>query len=258
MPADPPPRSRSLLPREHGAYGQLGVPLAVALASGRPGLSAIALAIATIGGFLSHEPALVLAGHRGRRARDEHGRRARRLHVGLAVLTAAAGTLGVASAGPPVAYAVGVVAGLAAVTGVLVAVRREKTLVGEALVASTLAAAAVPVALAGDVAVAPAVATWAAWTVGFAAVTAAVKDVIAHGKRRRGPWPRLLLAAVVGGAIALAVAIDTTIGASAPLLVTAIALALSLPSPRRLRQVGWCLVAATLATGACLVVLAHA
>jgi outer membrane receptor for ferrienterochelin and colicins len=41
-------KARSLAPREHGAYGQLGVPLVTALAVARPGLAAIALAAAAL------------------------------------------------------------------------------------------------------------------------------------------------------------------------------------------------------------------
>ncbi|MBZ0235890.1 MAG: YwiC-like family protein, partial [Deltaproteobacteria bacterium] len=53
------------LPREHGAYAQLGVPLVVALAAGRPGLAAAAFALAAIALFFVHEPVLSLAAELG-------------------------------------------------------------------------------------------------------------------------------------------------------------------------------------------------
>src|SRR5689334_17708106 len=63
-----------MIPREHGAYGQLLVPLITALAIGRPGVAAVALAVAIVAAFLAHEPLLVLLGQRGARvARDRRG-----------------------------------------------------------------------------------------------------------------------------------------------------------------------------------------
>src|SRR5512138_3779118 len=69
---------RSMLPHEHGAWGQLAMPLLTAFAIGRPTAAALALAAAVVLAFLAHEPAIVLLGQRGRRARDEDGDRARR------------------------------------------------------------------------------------------------------------------------------------------------------------------------------------
>jgi hypothetical protein len=79
------PRARSLAPREHGVYGQLAVPMAAALASGRPGPVALLLAASAGGFFLAHEPALLLLGRRGERARTEQRGRAmsRLLALGL-------------------------------------------------------------------------------------------------------------------------------------------------------------------------------
>ena len=83
-------RTRSLLPREHGAYAQIGVPLTVAIGLSREPLGiavagALSLGFALI--FLLHEPVLVLLGHRGKRVRKTDGGRAQRL---LALLSLAA------------------------------------------------------------------------------------------------------------------------------------------------------------------------
>ncbi len=59
---------RSLAPREHGAYGQLFVPIAAALAMGRPSLGAVAIAVAGTAVFFGHEPLLVVGGGGGARA----------------------------------------------------------------------------------------------------------------------------------------------------------------------------------------------
>ena len=79
----PAPSRRSLLPHEHGAYGQVAMPLVCALALGRPGVAAALLAAGAFAGFLSYEPLLVATGNRGKRARDEDGPRALRLAAGL-------------------------------------------------------------------------------------------------------------------------------------------------------------------------------
>src|SRR5262249_31077882 len=67
---------RSLWPREHGAYAQLGAPLATAPALHIPTVPAALLAAAACCAFLANEPLLVVLGHRGKRMHDEHGRRA--------------------------------------------------------------------------------------------------------------------------------------------------------------------------------------
>ena len=90
---------RSLWPREHGAYGQLALPLLTALLSGRPSGPAGLYAFAAVCAFLAHEPLLVLLGHRGPRAQRECAGSAR---VRLALLSAGAllcGALALAAIG---------------------------------------------------------------------------------------------------------------------------------------------------------------
>ena len=53
-----------LVPREHGAYGSLILPMVTGMAIGRPSHAAVALAAAAAAVFLSHEPAIVLTGGR--------------------------------------------------------------------------------------------------------------------------------------------------------------------------------------------------
>src|SRR5205823_6340503 len=61
----------ALLPKEHGAYGQLLFPLITAMAVGRPGVAAWSFAAAAVCAFLAHEPLLLLLGQRGPCARRE-------------------------------------------------------------------------------------------------------------------------------------------------------------------------------------------
>src|SRR5262245_28487506 len=71
-----------MLPREHGAYGQLLFPLVTALAVGWPTVAAYGLAVAGIALFVAHEPLLVVMGQRGVRAEREQTRRAWRWLTG--------------------------------------------------------------------------------------------------------------------------------------------------------------------------------
>src|SRR2546430_1648919 len=107
--------SRSLMPREHGAYGQLGLPVAVGLASGRPSVASILLAIAATCAFLAREPLRVALGHRGTKARRVDGVKAMRRALLLGALAAILGVLalvlapaaryGVLAIGPVIAIA---------------------------------------------------------------------------------------------------------------------------------------------------------
>lgn len=200
--------SRSYLPREHGAYGQIGVPLAVALLSGRPGYATALLALAAIAVFFAHEPILAFASRRGGRAR-ETARAARRL---------------------------------------------ERTLPGELLLASALAATAIPVAVTGGVAAGDAVWTWVVWALGFAGVTCAMHAAVIRRGRRDPRAARTLGVVIVVTAAALAIARPDRFAAALPLVVAAVGIYGLAPPPRRLKIVGWTLMAATVTTGILLLV----
>ena len=77
------PSERPLVPREHGAYAEIAVPLVTALWMRPPTLAAVAWATAAVCGFFAHEPILVLLGRRGARTRQVRGRAARRLFAVL-------------------------------------------------------------------------------------------------------------------------------------------------------------------------------
>lgn len=227
---------RSLLPREHGAYGQLGVPLVAALASGRPGVTAVGLAVAAAAAFLASEPARAHA----------------LVRLALLAALAALGASG-ALAGGTVAIAVGAAALLGAIAVALTAARLDKTLGGELVIASALAGAAAPVAIAGGVAPVVAGWTWVGWSLGFAAVTCAVHATAGRAARTDPRPARWLGGAVILAAGALAIAVPDPLAATAPLLIAAIGLVAVAPTARSLRRIGWVLMIATLAAGAWLV-----
>lgn len=249
------PRPASLLPREHGAWGQLAMPLATGLALGRPGAASLLLAAGIVLAFLAHEPLLVILGQRGKRVRDELGARALRR---LAVLGAAALATGIAGLllAPPAARAAALAPGvLALAVPALVLKRLEKTAAGELLVAAMLSACAAPLALAGG---APPDWAWGAvftWIAAFTAATLPVRATLlwARTKGRRELRPLAAAGAAAIGAAALVLAASGPLPwpAAAAVVPTAAAagvVALLRVRPQRFTTVGWSLVAASTAT----------
>jgi hypothetical protein len=236
------------------------MPLATGLALGRPGAEALLLAAGVVLAFLAHEPLLVVLGHRGRRVRDELGRRALRRLALLGAAAAAAGATALALAPWSVRLAALAPAVLAAPVVPLAAARLEKTAAGELLVAAALSACTAPIALAGG---APARWAWGAaatWFLSFAAATLPVRATLLWARTRGERELRPLAAA---GAAAIGAA---AIGAAAagllpwpaalgvvPTAVAAAAVALLRVRPQRFTAVGWSLVAASTATLAVLV-----
>ena len=194
-----------MLPHEHGAWGQLAMPLLTALAITRAHAAPALLTAAVVLAFVAHEPLLVLLGQRGRRAREEDGARARRWLAVLAVLAVATGLAGVSLAPTAARLALVLPAALAALVGVLVARKLEKTVTGEIAVASALASAGYAVALAGDAPHRAALAALLAWVLAFAAATLAVQVILVRVRSKGVADPgrrHAALAALLGLAAA--------------------------------------------------------
>ncbi len=250
---------RSLIPHEHGAYGQIAMPLLTGLLLGRPGAAALLLAAASLAGFLAYEPALVASGHRGRRAREEEGPRALRWVATLGGACLALGLAGLAVASPAARLASLLPPALAAVVALLVATDLERTAPGELMVAMALSSCGFPVAIAAGAPTSTALAAWVAWILAFAAAVAAVHVLLSRA-RPAGRRHSLLAALVTAGVAAAALAMwaGGFVPAAVPLAVTpmaAVALALTLfqVTPRRLRRVGWTMMGASAATAVLLV-----
>jgi hypothetical protein len=245
---------RSLLPHEHGAWGQLAMPLLTALAIGRPSAAALLLTVASLLAFVAHEPLLVLLGQRGRRARDEDGARARQWLLVLGGLAAANGGAGILLASPAARLALLLPVALAAVVAALVVKRLEKTAAGEIVVAAALASAGWAVALAGGAAPSAALASLLAWILAFAAATLAVQVILVRvrSKGARDPGRRnatfAALLAVGGVALAAAGLPRVLPLAIAPTVAFSIAVCLARVSPKRLRELGWALVGSSVVT----------
>lgn len=240
--------SRWLLPREHGAYAEVLFPLLTVCCVGKATPASCALGLAILAGFLAHEPLQVLIGARGGALQRELGGHARVQGALLLTLSTAAAALGLYRAEPSVwAAAAGLLPGLALVTGLTLA-GRDKSLLGEMLVALLLAFAAVPVALAAGLSVHSALCSALAWTAVFIVGTATVHALLARKKRgARAPSfavAGLGLAISSGALFSLLSGGDTWLLAAVPMSFVAVtALLLGVP-PKRLRALGWAMVLA--------------
>jgi hypothetical protein len=227
-------RRRSLLPREHGAYFQLGIPLVAAFCARAPSFAGAALGIAAILAFFAHEPLAILLGGRGARAaRVERGRAVRVLAI-LVPLLLAMGIGGLATApSTAVAFALG-----SASCGVIVATlasrRREHSLAGELLAAVALTGASATVLVADGAAVQAGLAWWVGWSVGFALTVIGVHRVIARHNRLATTVDRLFAVGIAASTVGLGTVPDVAF--ALPLGAVATAITFAPPNASRLRR----------------------
>jgi hypothetical protein len=250
-----------LIPREHGAYGQLLLPLAVALVIGGATAGGLALGTAAACAFLAHEPLLVLLGQRGGRASRELRSAARRSLLLFGTVAIVAGCVAVAILPTRARFALLVPVAFAFVAASMVASGRERTTSGEVIVAMTLTSISFPVVVAGGIGVQAAAAVVAVFAAAFVSATVAVRAVIAHATRSpHGPGRglaativMLLIFALIATA-AFGVVAPVAIWAVAPACAFALVLLATTPSPRHLRRIGWTLVGTTAAAAVVLIV----
>ena len=245
----------SLLPREHGAYAQFSLPMLTALASTWPSLAALSMSAAAIAVFLSHEPIAILFGMRGTRAlREERARCVRRLVI-LAIVAVVGGVGGLVMASPIARLAVALPLTLALPATLLMARKKERTLVGELLAVAMLSTVSLPIALASGVSIKGAGIAACVWISVFGAATLLARALI----RKTDALPRWALAVV--GASPMVVATGFVgvsfislgvVAALVPTCLLCIALAVSPPPPKRIRMVGWSLAASSIFTCAVL------
>lgn len=194
---------RILLPREHGTYGECLFPLVAALLAGNRSASSIALALAVVAGFFSHESILVLTGGRGRRAERESRAQARASLVLLLPACAALGLVAAVRSAPALFLWAAWPAVLTACAVALMYLGYERTIAGELLVGLALSGWCLPVALAGGVAAADAAVMLFAWGAFFSAGTLAVRTIIARSTRRPFATLRLATLILVAGGVVL-------------------------------------------------------
>ncbi|MGE5245845.1 MAG: YwiC-like family protein [Betaproteobacteria bacterium] len=250
-----------MLPREHGAYGQLLFPLVTALAVGRPGAAALALAASAIAIFLSHESLLVLIGQRGQRAAREHGAVARRWFVGLASIGAAFGLVALDRMPPQARLMLLVPVALAALLGAWIARRREHSTSGEIVSALGLSSLSLPIAVSAGASLAAALTCAIVFGIAFLVATVSVRAMILWARRAAG-WPTRVVAALLAAAGVAALwalaqrGVTSPAGpwAALPVCGVGFAIAAAAPSPRYVRTIGWVLVGATAVTAVILII----
>ena len=250
-----------MFPKEHGAYGQLLFPIATAVAIGRFTPAAVALALASVCAFIAHEPLLVLLGQRGPRAARDQRRRAWRWFVAFAGAALLFGAIAVATVPVAARIPLASTALLALALAAFIYAGREHTVLGESWMSATMGAFAAPLALAADASQHGAFTVAAAFVGAFVAPTVAVHAVIAFTRKPPAYGKRLGSLVVTAATIALASAavfggliVMAALWAAAPAWAAAFVLAARPPSARRLRVVGWTLVATSTAAALILIV----
>lgn len=241
--------SKPLLPREHGAYAELGFPLLSGLVLGSPGLASALFVAAAILLFLANEPLVVLLGARGRRAQQELAVPARGQLAILGGLGVAAGLAAWVLAPAPARWLALVPAALASMLAPVVLSKNLKTLPGEFGAAAAFSAMHLPVAAAGGV---TGVTLWGPALLWFVVTVTATLAVHAIKSRVAGATPWVGPAATWAGRLALLGALAASVwlpdwrtvalAACVPLAGVVVVNRLA-PSPRKLKQVGWAVVA---------------
>jgi hypothetical protein len=250
---------RKMVPREHGAYAELLFPIVTVFLGGSPTTSTWLLAVGAIACFLANEPLLVLVGQRGTRTKREESDRAQRALLVFVLVALGAGLAGLLLAPAPVQYAVGVPLVLGVSLVMLAVQGLERSVVGEGLAAVTLSSIAIPLGLSAGLGLTAALAVALIWLVTSLLGTAAVRLTVARTKaktdqelaRTRSKRALLVLVSLTVTAVGVAAPYGSRIGlwvlaAAVPVAVVVLAVAVLQPTARRLRLMGWTLVAANL------------
>ena len=237
-----------LRPKEHGAYAILGIPIGFALLLGGVTWIGCFVACAAVSGFLAHEPLLVAWGHRGQRARSATPNAKGRLIVLLMVMCVT-GVAALWLGNAPVRLSLVGCLVLASSSFAVAVAGRHRTLVGQLWGVLGLSAPCLPILLAAGVEEVRVLEFWVIWVLGFLSTTIAVRSVIAAQKRQ----PRWLHATILI-TITTAIAIGTFfrahwVLATIPMVAASWCLIVASPPAKYLKQVGWTLVGATVATG---------
>jgi hypothetical protein len=221
--------------------------------------NAMFVAVVAIAGFLAHEPATILVGARGARARRDLGATAAR-QLGVCGVAGVLATICVAATtGPVVWWSLLAPAVPATCVAASVLLGREKSGFGEVAAAVAFSAAAVPMTLAGGGTLRQSVSIAIPFALLFVTSTLAVRLVVL--RVRGGGDPRaarltrhavFLVAAFSAAALGAAIAADyvpvIVAMAAAPGVAAAIVVAARPPSPARLRPLGWILIAVSVVT----------
>ncbi len=238
----------------------LAFPILSGLAIGGLSWPGVAFAVLAVCGFLAHESVLVVLGARGERIRSKQTAQARGRLLRLAAIAIVAGAT-FAWTAPAAVWGVGVLpASLGVLVGVLLLVRKTKSLPGELLVATTFSSVHAVLAAAGGAGAAATYWPVISWVACFSLATLSV-HALKYRFKGRGPGRRAVAVAPALAGVGIALGILGVLGllgvlAGAPgraagaavavLPKSAVVALLSvLPAnPRHLKRVGWAFVVA--------------
>jgi peptidoglycan/LPS O-acetylase OafA/YrhL len=199
-----------LLPREHGAYGQVAFPLATALIVAHAQPSSVLMATSVFAMFLAHEPLLVLLGHRGRREQTDRGTSAGWWLVGSLIAATATGILAIDRTPAALRWTYLIPTLPALWVFAAIVRRREKTISSETSVAIAFSAVALPVCAGAGNTVAGATIA-AAFAVLFVLGTLFVRLVVFRPGGNRDASRRLRLVRRVGWSLVAASALTAVL-----------------------------------------------
>jgi YwiC-like protein len=244
----------SIVPREHGAYGQLAFPIVTSFVVAGVSAPALLIAVSVLASFLAHEPLLVWLGRRGARARRDQRRQAVAALVAEGTVAALAGVVALVLAPASVRWSMSVPLGGAALLVIAITIEHEKRALGEVAIALAFSSVALPLCLAAGAPLRTALSVAVTFAAIFVTATLAVRVVILRvrggGNPRAARLTRVavwivssLLLVSIAWTSARGLTSWATIAAAAPGVVGALWLSVRPPSPTALRIVGWTLVA---------------
>ncbi len=240
-----------LLPREHGAYAELGFSIITAAGLAQAvTIGGLLLSASVIAFFLAHEPILILRGERGKRRSEtsSHAAWMASLWLCVGVATGVAGWW----AAPAARIAVWPPLVFAALLAAAICKQREKSAPGEILVALAFSSAIVPLAIAGGAAAGHGITGGAVGAIIFIVQTFTVREVRARGvQQNKGTSLSLIVSigAAAGAWLLLQFASLAHLAAIAllPAIVISASCGLLHVTARRLRIVGWAFAASDVA-----------
>lgn len=250
---------RRMIPREHGAYAELLFPIVTVFLGGAPTTSTWLLAIGVIAAFLANEPLLIVVGQRGTRVKREEGSRAQRALLVFTMVALAAGIAGLLLA-PRAAQLTILLPLLLGASLVMLAIQGlERSLFGEGLAAATLSSVAVPLGLSARLELTAALSVALIWGVTSVLGTSIVRLTVARTKAKTAHQHRVVAleraALIAICVVVVLVGVGAPFGerhglwvlaAAVPVALTVLLMAALRPTARRLRLMGWSLVAANL------------
>ncbi len=237
----------SLLPKEHGAYAMLLIPIATALLRSGPTMVGTCVAVAAVAGFLAHEPMLVARGHRGQRAQTGAPHAGQRFLLWL-LLALVAGGAAFGFGNIHVRFSLGICFLFAVVNfGLSAAGYHRKTAV-HLWGMLGLSLPCISILLAGGESVAQALSFWGVWIAGFMATMLGVRGMLANQKHQ----PRQLHMFAMA-ALTVLIGVGASLGciwslATLPMIGVNWYLLISPPHLKQLKRVGWVMVAGAVTT----------